>query len=1150
MTNAWISGRFSSESEAPPGRPRRVKVEASGTVVRNNQPDGNDAAADQWVPLGPVGVVRGTGFGQPTVSGRVRAIAASDDGQRAYIGAALGGVWYTDDGGATWLCLDTYASTPDLSGTLREADALAIGALAVQFDPSGDASKDIVYAATGEQPGRRSGFGEVSMSGIGIRRAVGPVDQVRNGGPDADPWTLETGPGLEGTFVARLAVDTVVDGRVWAATGEDLYRRDPTPTPTWHRVDTLPTGAKKPATNVGLADVLVVSTGAGTQILYASERSGILRFSLTGDAGSWQNITLPKSAKGIEPKIGIGRMTLAAARKGIANPVLYAVAEGPRLWRIEGTHADVVRGVDKDIFGKQASYDMAIAASPTLGPDTDDTVAVGGQGLEDPTGADNAALYTGRVRKDGATYRFIGTTQAGPPNRPGWVGLGVHPDVQVLAWVPGFLPGLPTVLWVGCDGGVFRSSHDGDRHTFRSVNSGLAVTEMTYLAHHATHDGVVLSGTQDNGTVLRLSAEAWRQADGGDGGGVAIDPRTPSRMYHQYTNGSWWRSLNAGQTFTYFDLFSNPSFSLSLADFTWALGVRTKEREAAGFYSSMGIIGDAAASTTQLAVGTDRIWYTDDGLQAKKGSRSGWVTLPTGTDPYAGGTNRKQDHLDDVIRMVKWADKDSLYVLGLANLYHLKRTAGKWSQPDVFFFIDFTDTPAPQIPTDLQAISFAPHQPATGSMYVGTLPSNGKVGVGPTAVNVWWYNGVSDWISTGLQMSGPIYTLVVDPDHRNVVYAGSSTGVWKGVGDFGVGQPPTWVWTHYADGLPEAAVTDLTIYSNTATDPGNRLLRAATSARGVWELALDDVTQGPTLYLRTHKFDSARRAIPDSGAVHPFTGGALPLDGSPDVRVWRSSTADPPPFPGIPIGPKLSQFHIWLVQSALRAAGRAVGVDGTWGPGTATALAAELKDLAILLGANPTPEAIWKVLLAGNRLPFDHDPPDFTDLTAFLQDEPDTRAGKAASCVAGDGPMLVFVAAHSRHWRPVAAADSWVTVLKTPFSSDHQLAGLAALPASWTASLVADITSGAPTGAWLNADWSYLDPTQPARRSRRSLEPLSPQVVSFGVDLAGPAWPDPGWLLLAVTHSTTDPLVTVDTDIATLVRTDHHLAARSVRRAT
>ena len=37
------------------------------------------------------------------------------------------------------------------------------------------------------------------------------------------------------------------------------------------------------------------------------------------------------------------------------------------------------------------------------------------------------------------------------------------------------------------------------------------------------------------------------------------------------------------------------------------------------------------------------------------------------------------------------------------------------------------------------------------------------------------------------------------------------------------------------------------------------------------------------------------------------------------------------------------------------------------------------------------------------------------------------------------------------------------------------------------------------------------------------------------------------WLLLAVVHATTDQLKdTAPTDVATLVRTDHHAAARSV----
>src|SRR5258708_23652740 len=42
----------------------------------------------------------------------------------------------------------------------------------------------------------------------------------------------------------------------------------------------------------------------------------------------------------------------------------------------------------------------------------------------------------------------------------------------------------------------------------------------------------------------------------------------------------------------------------------------------------------------------------------------------------------------------------------------------------------------------------------------------------------------------------------------------------------------SWNWTPFSQGLPEAAVTDLTVHS------ASRKLRAATHGRGVWEIAL------------------------------------------------------------------------------------------------------------------------------------------------------------------------------------------------------------------------------------------------------------------------------------------------------------------------
>jgi hypothetical protein len=160
--------------------------------------------------------------------------------------------------------------------------------------------------------------------------------------------------------------------------------------------------------------------------------------------------------------------------------------------------------------------------------------------------------------------------------------------------------------------------------------------------------------------------------------------------------------------------------------------------------------------------------------------------------------------------------------------------------------------------------------------------------------------------------------------------------------------------------------------------------------------------------------------------------------------------------------------------------------------------------------------------------------------------------------VTGDGLVRIYVTVHSRHWQPVAADHVAVFVLKTPFNGNADLAGLPALPDGWAGSVVADLTA-APSarGAWLTGSpaWSYVDPPNPFRRLPRSMDPNAPQVVMFEVVLASSAtdWPANGWLLLALFHATEDPLTTLttpttETNVRTLVRTNRHVAARSVRR--
>ena len=55
--------------------------------------------ANLWLPLGPSVILNGQMESHQRVSGRVRALAVSDDGQRVFAGSANGGVWYSRDGG-------------------------------------------------------------------------------------------------------------------------------------------------------------------------------------------------------------------------------------------------------------------------------------------------------------------------------------------------------------------------------------------------------------------------------------------------------------------------------------------------------------------------------------------------------------------------------------------------------------------------------------------------------------------------------------------------------------------------------------------------------------------------------------------------------------------------------------------------------------------------------------------------------------------------------------------------------------------------------------------------------------------------------------------------------------------------------------------
>jgi hypothetical protein len=109
----------------------------------------------RWVPIGPSITISPDGETFARSTGRVRDIKVNSDGSRAYAATGKGGVWYTDDGGATWAPVGGWANRVRTAGGLSNAQACS--SLLVSFGAatatSNGVDQDFVLVGTGELAG-------------------------------------------------------------------------------------------------------------------------------------------------------------------------------------------------------------------------------------------------------------------------------------------------------------------------------------------------------------------------------------------------------------------------------------------------------------------------------------------------------------------------------------------------------------------------------------------------------------------------------------------------------------------------------------------------------------------------------------------------------------------------------------------------------------------------------------------------------------------------------------------------------------------------------------------------------------------------------------------------------------------------------------
>jgi hypothetical protein len=1069
-----------------------------------------------WQPLGPMTVIKGQATGDPRVAGRVNAVAVDTTGTRIYVASGNGGIWYSSDAGAHWRSLGGFAPTnaPEVN---RPAQRNSCGAIRAVFGAT--EADDDVFVGTGEAASQRVSLPRnaqpgISLGGIGILFAHGPAGASAN----ADPWRREA-KNLIGYGVNRIVIGP--DGTtVIAATSTGLFQRPSAPGADvdWVRVAGTPFST---LTNECTDVLWTAGAGARPARLWVWVRSGDMAglWVRSGTATDFQPVATPGSAN---------RTAVLAASSPPDQIFLFndrGSATLPALFRIAAaTAADpavaAVAGVP-DVLQGQGFYDIALAVHPSQ----PDHVVLGGCTFSSTTpdgkAVSDGAVVAGDVALVGGVLTFDHATM---------LSLGVHSDVHDVTY-----SNSGNRLWASCDGGVYRSDHPAALAGFFPCNDGLSIIESNYIANHPIGEGYVVTGLQDNGVIERLSNGVWRLVEGGDGGSVVFDPKQPTRFISQYVRGVWRASDGAFS-------WNSPNNLLNRAG-----TLASAEDTASAFYSTAAGTKHSrgANEVGQIIAGSTRVWYTENfGAPWPTATDPRWVTLPTGTDPLPG--NSAQDDFGEAITVCRWQSPDVAWILGEGKLMRYARTPGSdaasgpgtWTRETIIKKNiknkkDATSADGPirdsSVWTDI-AVNLDPPagagQPpqqhgAKGALYLGTIGNadNDEIDT------LWWFDGVSKWFKTRLRkdeqghprVPAPVTGIVCDPAFPNEVYVGTTVGVWKGVRTQAGNADPAWTWESRVNGLPEAAVEDLAIFS----DGGLRLLRAAIAARGVWELRLDVADVVDLAYLRAHDDDLRYRARAIDKQRDLVT--ARSWHGSPDVRPRLSPLSRPAPssLPWTQTTAGTDPELLRRFQAALRArtGDQRVRATGRWDD----YFNEVLRDLGAPMMPSPPAaantvsinKAFWNLSMVaphataepwGGAVPTEADLADFTG--ALVEGE----IGQT-SCSMPRQKLKVDIVVHHRGLDPIDGANVRVTLLKwiDPKTrnkakwNDHTAWFGGNVP--WTGAVndVLNSTAGTTAQAFA-AGWSFVGTTNATRRralTGQTLDSTHSGITTFDLDLTG-----------------------------------------------
>lgn len=756
-------GLMNEELPDPAARPRAIEKmeEQERAVVEKSDSPATDAVLAAWMPIGPAPIPNGQTTPTAPVSGRVTAIAVHPTNPNiVYVGAAQGGVYRSIDGGTNWTQL------------FDSAQSLAIGAIAIApSDP------EIVYVGTGEP-----NFSGDSFFGVGVYR-------INNAGTTADltgPLNKDAGGNdvFTGRGIGEILVHPTQPGTIFVCStsgvaglrstngpfpSRGVYRSTnaDTATPTFAKLTGLAANINASVRDMALdpqnPDNLVANlvAGGGTGGIYTTNNAlnadpTTVTFTQTVvfNSGSTSELTAEFAVQ----KTGgtNGARTYYAATGNLGGRVLRSTDSG----------ATWTQQIDNDFCTPQCFYDIAVDIDPT----------------------NTANVYLG-----GAPNLIFGkSVTSGTAFVPATAGL--HVDTHAITVAPSD----PTIIFLGTDGGIYKSTDSGV--TFLNLNNTqFSATQFVGFDVHPTDPNFSLGGTQDNGTNFYQPTAMWRRADFGDGGFTVIDQNAPDvvnvRMYHTY--------FNAGNLQGY----GTVNNVASAMDNGWAFrGCQATNATVNGITCNGAI--NFYAPLERGPGNPNTIYYGSDRLY--RSANEGLNHTVVSQNPIVAGVPLSSIGISP--------QNDNVRIVGLNNGGLFGTSTGANPLVD----LDPTNT-VPNVAINRSIID--PNNPATAYVALSVFGSTGGVvykttNLGDTGTT--WTNS-SGTGATGLPLV-PVDVIVVDPLNSNNVYVGTDIGVYAST-DAGA------TWAPFGTGLPRVAVFDMKI---TPT----RLLRIATHGRGVFQIPI------------------------------------------------------------------------------------------------------------------------------------------------------------------------------------------------------------------------------------------------------------------------------------------------------------------------